>query len=455
MAFSRNGKQILGITGNSQLEIVDITTGNSKYVSYPEGTNPCCGLALSPDGNVVAIGGTYGGAPYLMDAESGKLSKRLDGHRCDVTSVAFSANGKLLASASCDQKVKLWDVESKKLLRTIENAGDFFSVALSPDAKLVAGGTRDATIKIWDTESGALLRTVKNDVNPIALLAFTPDANTLISESADVVFIDVANGSVVRRLNVEGSVMNAMALSPDGTRLATGGYQDHVVRVWDVASGRELQDFGGHTDTVAALAWSPDGSTLASSSWDKTIRLWEVDGTELAPNTDENAEQKIAKLTPPYKASGKPPITVTTRPELSWRELLNQYQRRAELIPNLVEAAKYYGPHENKVYAEVAEAHAKVSHAELPPDILTNPEAFQTFQEAQDQLSGALGRLLAVAENYPELKSNLNFQALLRQLDGSKNRIAIIRSEYSAAADEYNRLNPSAAPLQILTAKQD
>jgi WD40 repeat protein len=88
----------------------------------------------------------------------------------------------------------------------------------------------------------------------------------------------VAKGEVVRQLIVKTAAMSAMALSPDGTRLATGGYQDHVVRVWDVAGGRELQHFDGHTDTVAGLAWSPDGATLASSSWDQTIKLWEVAG---------------------------------------------------------------------------------------------------------------------------------------------------------------------------------
>src|SRR6187397_1943520 len=100
--------------------------------------------------------------------------------------------------------------------------------------------------------------------------------------------------------------------------------------------------------------------------------------------------------------------TLQERAKASWSEVLNQYQRRADLIPNLVETLKGYAAQASKVLTEVVEARAKATQVTLPPDILTNPEAFQKFQEAQSQLSGALARLLAVVENYPDLKSNQN-----------------------------------------------
>ena len=118
--------------------------------------------------------------------------------------------------------------------------------------------------------------------------------------------------------------------------------------------------------------------------------------------------------------------------------MLNQYQRRADLIPNLVETVKGYAAQESKVLTEVIEARAKATQMQIPADILTNPEAFKKFQEVQGQLSGALGRLLAVSEKYPELKSNQNFLALQSQLEDTENRIATARRDYIATVKDYN-----------------
>jgi LemA protein len=130
--------------------------------------------------------------------------------------------------------------------------------------------------------------------------------------------------------------------------------------------------------------------------------------------------------------------TLQERAKAAWSEVLNQYQRRADLIPNLVETVKGYASQESKVLTEVVEARAKATQVQLPPDILTNPEAFKKFQEVQGQLSGALARLLAVVENYPDLKSNQNFLALQSQLEGTENRIAIARRDYITTVKDYN-----------------
>ena len=130
--------------------------------------------------------------------------------------------------------------------------------------------------------------------------------------------------------------------------------------------------------------------------------------------------------------------TLQERAKASWSEVLNQYQRRADLIPNLVETVKGYAAQESKVLTEVVEARAKATQMQIPPDILTNPEAFQKFQEAQSQLTGALGRLLAISEAYPDLKSNQNFLTLQSQLEGTENRISIARHDYINAVKDYN-----------------
>ena len=122
----------------------------------------------------------------------------------------------------------------------------------------------------------------------------------------------------------------------------------------------------------------------------------------------------------------------------AWAEVQNQYQRRADLIPNLVNTVKGYAQQEQKVLIDVTEARAKATSVQINANDLTNPEALQRFQNAQAQLSGALGRLLAVSENYPDLKSNQNFLALQSQLEGTENRIAVARRDYISAVQTYN-----------------
>jgi len=156
--------------------------------------------------------------------------------------------------------------------------------------------------------------------------------------------------------------------------------------------------------------------------------------------------------------------TFDEQAKASWSEVLNQYQRRADLIPNLVETVKGFAEQERKVLTEVVEARAKATQTKLPDDILTNPEAFQKFQQAQGQLSGALGRLLVVVERYPELKSNQNFLTLQSQLEGTENRIAIARRDYISSVRDYNTelrtvpgrwwkalLYPESQPLETFT----
>src|SRR4029078_3613373 len=121
-----------------------------------------------------------------------------------------------------------------------------------------------------------------------------------------------------------------------------------------------------------------------------------------------------------------------------WSEVLSQYQRRADLIPNLVETVKGYAAQKRGVLTAVFEERAKATQMQIPLDIVNNPEAFRQFQQNQAQLSGALGRLLAIVENYPDLKSNQNFLALQSQLEGTENRIAIARRDYIEAVQRYN-----------------
>jgi LemA protein len=122
----------------------------------------------------------------------------------------------------------------------------------------------------------------------------------------------------------------------------------------------------------------------------------------------------------------------------AWSEVQSQYKRRSDLIPNLVETVKGFADQEKTVLTEVTEARKQVTNIQVPPDILTNPDAMKKFTEAQATLGGALGRLLAVVERYPDIKSGQNFLALQSELAGTENRIAIARRDYIEAVRKYN-----------------
>lgn len=177
----------------------------------------------------------------------------------------------------------------------------------------------------------------------------------------------------------------------------------------------------------------------------------------------------IALLAPLVSACGFNAIpTNEERAKAAWSEVLNQYQRRADLIPNLVETVKGYAAHEREVLEAVVEARARATQVTISPELLQNPQAFEAFQAGQSELTGALSRLLAVVENYPDLKASQNFLALQAQLEGTENRIAVARRDYIEAVRVYNtslRTFPSmiwawlwftdAEPFQNFTVAED
>ena len=122
----------------------------------------------------------------------------------------------------------------------------------------------------------------------------------------------------------------------------------------------------------------------------------------------------------------------------SWSVVLNQYQRRADLVPNLVNVVKGYAEHEKEVLTDVANARSKVGSMQITPELLNDPEAFARFQAAQGQMTSALSRLMAVAENYPNLKADQGFRDLQAQLEGTENRITVARNRYIASIKDYN-----------------
>jgi LemA protein len=157
--------------------------------------------------------------------------------------------------------------------------------------------------------------------------------------------------------------------------------------------------------------------------------------------------------------------TLEERAKSAWSEVQNQYQRRADLIPNLVETVKGFAQQEREVLTQVIEARARATQVQVDASTVTDPQKFKEFQDAQNQLSGALGRLLVTVERYPDLKSNANFLALQSQLEGTENRIAVARRDYIETVRAYNTelrtipgrwiaavLYPESRPMETFTA---
>ncbi|MBD2203040.1 serine/threonine protein kinase [Calothrix sp. FACHB-1219] len=205
-------------------------------------------------------------------------SNTLKGHASDVNSVAFSPDGKTLASGSDDKTIKLWNVETKQEIRTLKGHLQWiWTVAFSPDGKTLASGGADRNIKLWNISTGEEIRTLKGHKDGIAAVAFSPDGNTLATASLDntIKLWNVSTGAVISTLSGHNKAVSTISFSPDGQTLASGSW-DNKIKLWNVATGKEIRTFSGHTQLILTVAFSPDGMTLASGSKDKTIKLWNL-----------------------------------------------------------------------------------------------------------------------------------------------------------------------------------
>ena len=217
------------------------------------------------------------------------------GHKHFVESLSFSPDGTLLASGSWDNTITLWHVSDGRKIMTLQGHSEgVSSVVFSPDGTLLASGSENNTIKLWSVSNGSEIATLYGHTAGVSSVTFNPDGTLLASGSWDetIKFWRVTDGKEIMTLQQGHSeAVMSVAFSPDGMLLASGsgnsspisGSMDNIIKLWDVATGRELMTLQGHVDLVDSIMFSPDGTLLASGSWDETIKLWQVvDGREIA-----------------------------------------------------------------------------------------------------------------------------------------------------------------------------
>jgi WD40 repeat protein len=288
VAFSSDGKTIASGSYDNTIKIWDSSTG--KVIRTLTGhSSPVYSVAFSSDGKTIASG-SYDNTIKIWDSSTGKLIRTLTGHSSPVYSVAFSSDGKTIASGSEDKTIKIWDSSTGKVIRTLTghssdtlsfsiNNGKTVSfgssVAFSSDGKTIASGSDDNTIKIWDSSTGKLIRTLTGHSSSVLSVAFSSDGKTVASGSWDntIKIWDSSTGKLIRTLTGHSQGVLSVAFSSDG-KIASGS-EDNTIKIWDSSTGKVIPTLKGHSESVSSVAFSSDGKTVASGSYDSTIKIWD------------------------------------------------------------------------------------------------------------------------------------------------------------------------------------
>jgi WD40 repeat protein/serine/threonine protein kinase len=298
IAFSPQGQLLASGGSDKRIRLWEAATG--KVLRTLTGhSDTIFHLAFSPDGRRLASTGNQHGTVKVWEVDSGKALFTFLGHNGPVWGVAFSPDGQRIASAGEDQLVKVWEVAGGRELFSGKGHTNWLScVEFSPDGQWVASG--GDSIKVWEAATGKVLRTFHGHKGGAYSVAFSPDGQWLASSNSDktVMIWDLAGGKDYFTIKGHTNIVWSVALSPDGQRLASAS-ADRTVRLWDTTTGKELLTFRGHTGLVSDVAFHPNGQQVASASVDRTVQLWEAaTGKELLTLKEHPGPVKCVAISP-------------------------------------------------------------------------------------------------------------------------------------------------------------
>jgi WD40 repeat protein len=286
VAFLPGGQRALSGGRDRIVRLWDLKTGK-QLRSFPEESGWIHALAVSPDGRqaLAAGGSNKDRSPtradcvvHLLDVESGKDLKQLQGHTDAVNALAFvPGNGRFL-SVGWDSSIRLWDTAAAKEVMPFAKPPAFLlGVAVSFDGKNAVTGGTDGVVRVWDLATGKVTQTCKANAEAVYCVAYTAEGLQVFAAGADntVRLWNLQTSKVVQDFTGHTERIWTVAVSPDGKRLLSGS-MDRTMRLWDVESGKQVQSFTGHTKGAQCVTFSPDGRRALSCSGDKTIRLWQL-----------------------------------------------------------------------------------------------------------------------------------------------------------------------------------
>jgi WD40 repeat protein/serine/threonine protein kinase len=332
IAFSPDGRHLATASWDGTVRLGDWRTGSEprSFFTGPDRSG-FWSVTFSPDSRLCAIGGgtsEIDASVYLVDVETGEATQVCRGHSRMIRGVAFRPDGTQIVTTSFDGTAKVWPVPSPPDFVALEGHEQaVWTVAVSPEGQWLATGSLDGTAKLWDLESGRLLSTVQVNF-PVVSLAFSPDGNCLATVAADStakVWDLVPQGEgdsgppvqtpeAILTLSGHTNTVTCVAYDPAGRWLATGG-KDHTARIWDAQSGRLVRTIDGHRGWVLAVAFSPDGTRLATAGTDGVARIWDVEtGRSILSLRGETNQALQAAWD--WDTSGSWPSTV--RPNTAW-----------------------------------------------------------------------------------------------------------------------------------------